>query len=424
MPIVVPDYGSRNYFSAGIMNAWTNALVQLWARSTAPNVPFSTNTGFSYTEDESVYWTGHILYTGRTDTMRIHFETSGSGNSNNFVYMGGVQVYAANIAAGVEVNTTVSISGNGFVPGTVYQVTFAGDRSSGAPSGDLYWIGLEYSPSYTAPPTFVNTNVLTAANLTALRDGIVEIIENGDLPNSPFGFTGDDERLEEDGEETVWRGFITHTGNNLKYSLTMSAENNNGKARLFINDPGKTSAFQEWPSGTSVEFATLDISSAGLTVGQRYEFIIDMKQTGTTQPRYLSCNIQYVAEEGSGSPTTPPDWAVGDTDIGATNMNWYSDTIKAIHPGAPSPTLALIYNQPAIQISEKFRFTLRRMRDILRYIWRDDTTGTPEIDYEIGKVGMPSKAGNQSYQLTSIADMGLGQYYSVDDVQYVTEYDY
>lgn len=420
--MTLPDYTGRTFFSAAVQNEWSRTLLQYFARAAAPVIPFQTRIS-PYSIPSGTYttaWIGYVLYTGDTDIFRYDYAHIGAGGESQILF-DGVQIHAG---TGAGASGTVDLSGIGglsLVAGTVYEVQLQSRLSSGSPETDIYWLGLDHDPSYTTPPTLSNGGTYTAANATAVRDGINEIGEAVAMPIGSFGYEETEADHSDDNEDTRWRGYIVHSHNTLRYRLTTASDHPEGKMRwkIYVNS---VEVATDTTQGTFE--ATADLTALGLTRGTRYEVIVTVRRTGTTSTVHINCDTWLLAEESGNTPASVNIWSHGDTDISAGNLNWYRDTINKIHPGAASPDTPIYYRQPAIKVTGSNKYYLRHVRRYLRY--RYDGAGTPEVEYGSGlalSVALSATSGNQSYDLLRITGLALGQYYRVDDVDYAQEAD-
>jgi hypothetical protein len=423
--MALPAYTGRKYFTAGVSNPYSESLLSSYAWAIAQRSPFSALRSVA-TGDP--LWSGYILYTGDTDTFRYRYNQQSGGIGATTIEVDGTLVHTNTVGNGVTTGT-VDISGLALTPSTVYLVTV---HNTGGNS-DPYWLGLSKTINYTAPPTFVDTAVLTDTQLNTLRSGLAELEEAWAMPHTPNvlgrrGDPGPGNGVSLDGDElTVWRGYIHHTHNTLRYRFRCGIGTKEVVVRIYVN----SNNVLEYSASTlnSTQSGTVDISGLSLTRGNFYEAEVTLDRTGTSATLSGFCWLYEISQVGTAAATPPPVWEHGGTNVTHTNLNRYSTLINTIHPGAASPTAPLYYEQPALRTDPSgYRYYIQHRRKWLRYRVRTDVTNrTPEIEYgpRLGYTyALDATAGNHSFDLTTIPKgLGVGQYYVIEDAEFACEYD-
>jgi hypothetical protein len=421
--MTLPTYTGRKYFSAAIGNAYTLSLLRAFSWGIAPRAPFS---GLLAATSGTAIWSGFILYTGDTDTFRYRLNHTTSGTST-------IKLHGSTIAtpsgSGV-LSGTVSISGLGLIPGTVYSVVLDSTATC-----DPQWLGLSKTINYTTPPTFSNGNTLTVAQMNTLRTCLLELETATDMPHTPniLGRAGAPgmghgiEKSQGGGASVVWRGFFYHTHNTLAYRIRHGTEAKSVATNIYYN--GSHVVNLGLATRDTYSEDAVDLSGLGLTRGNFYECYTTLGLSGTSATVRVFQWVLKMEERSSVVTTAPPEWIHGGTNISATNMNAYSDTINLIHPGASSPTAPLFYEQPALKLDTSgYRYYIQHRRPYLRYRVRSDVADKiAELYYGYNnriEYKLPSAEGgvNYSFDLSKVRGLVRGQYYLIDDSEFCCEY--
>jgi hypothetical protein len=418
--IAIPDYTNLSRFHASIMNDYTALLLALYDYATAPTHPFQ---GVKRANSSDV-WQGYILH--RADTLRYAYDLiEGRAVTGHIhVFVNEVDVYDAAVA-GYHTGT-VDISGLSLTAGQVYPVRVT---NVGGYKCTVDWLGETKTIGYTAPPSFSDTNVLDASDLQAIHDSIAEVqsaIERGCMPfpwaNS--GMPGHHNGVICAGSNASRRpGYwgVFHAHDTLRYRYRHGAQNFQIHTKVYVNG----AEFQSIKEGTfdTLHAGTWDLSGLGLTKGQIYTVEFTTELDGTVREDEIFCVVYQLSEESDLTVTPPPIWAHGGQNIDAANLNRYSAILDAIHPGAASPTAPAYYEAPAVRTPDSYRYRIQHRYRWLRYVTRSGKT--TEMTYGGGqtKVKLPTGSGNQTYDLTQVPNLGLGEYYDLDDAYYAEEAD-
>jgi hypothetical protein len=421
----LPSVTNRQYFSATLMNAYSESLLTSYAWAIAPRAPFS---GLREAASGTNIWTGFVLYTGDTDTFRYRLNHTSSGIST-------IKINGSTIAtpsgSGVLAGT-VSISGLGLTAGTVYSVTLSSTATC-----DPQWLGLSKTINYTAPPTFSNGATLTAAQINTLRTGLSELETAWAMPHTPnilarLGSPGAGNGYQVDPggtSPTVFRGFFYHTHNTLRYRIRHGTSVKKVLSKIYVNNVDITGTDLRHATTDYTATGTYDLSGLGLTLGNFYEIETTVNVSGTSDNARVFQWMYQLTQESGASVTPPPVWAHGGTNVTHTNLNRYSTIIDAIHPGSASKNAPLFYEQPALQLDTTgYRYYIQHRRKWLRYRIRTDVAGkTAEIYYGpnlASRYALDSSSGNHSFDMSSLPrGMGRGQYYLIEDVEFSCETD-
>ena len=409
-------YTGRKYFSASLSNQYTDHLLVAYDYAVAPRVAFcTTDAVWGSSNGTEMTWAGYILYAGDTTSFRYSYVSNGTTT----IYINNVNVHSN---TGTQAGT-VTLSG--LTANNVYPVRV----DSNASSLNLKWLGLSRTINYTAPPTFVSGNVLTAANMNTIRTCLAELEQSTVAPQSANVFQkqgdpGAGRGVGVTNSITVWRGFFYHTHDTLRYRYRYGVNTKTVTGSVYYagNLVGGSSnaTLDKTVSGT------IDLSGEGLSVGTLYECIVKVGRSGTANELAAFMWLFEISEASNLAVTPPPVWAHGGMNITAANLNRYSTIINAIHPAAASPTAPLYYEEPAVKTPTGLRFYLQHRKKWLRYIPYANGK-TCELSYGPNlksEVDLPSATQTaQSYDLSQLPNLAPGDFYWLDDCIYAQEYD-
>lgn len=423
MARIIPDYSGRTNFSASVHNNWNRILLSQFHRAAGDFTPFSKldPEEYTYSGSTETAWQGYILYTGLTNTFRYDF-TNNNTNSVTRIKVDGTTVKSA---TGTATDGAGTVTLSGLTPNTVYPVTVEGEHTGGGGGVIVDWLGLSHTPTYTAPPTF--TTAFTVSGLADIAAGIAQIEDLLDFPNATFPFEQTTVTHVNDNYDVRWQGTFYYRHDKLFYR----ADNSEEKGEFVVAVNG-TEVVNDQTNGTAT--GTVDISSLGLTIGNRYDITAGVKRHDSASSEELTIGIQYLAFRSALTQTAPTLWAEGDTlddDNVDQDFNWQRDVINRIHPGASSPDVPFIYEQPAIKtpvggsLETDPKFYSRRLKPYLKYVYDGDDT--PEV-FDISGTSLAdlsSSSGVQSYDLeTNLVELPPGLLYHVDDVSTAQEADF
>lgn len=415
---IIPSYTGRNFFSASIQNEWTNLLLEYYGLSQHIQPAFVHGEDvFNYPGTGTDQWTGYFFYTGITDTFRYAF-TNGGGSATTEIYINDIEI-ARETTNGLHEDTVdlSTVVGLTLTANTVYQIRVWGENRGATATGEIHWLGLEYDPTYTAPPTFTNGSTYTIANSDDIRDGIIEIQDIVEMPVTGFGMEESEADHSNDDEQTRWIGSIIYTHDTLFYRMVIdSSTGGNLRWHIYVNG---TEAATDTTDGTIED--TADLSSLSLTAGTRYKVEITINRVGTGSTVNLDLDVEMIGLESTDNPPTVTIWSHGDQTVGATGLNKYATLINDIHPGASSPDMPFYWRQPVVRVPSTNKFRIRKLRRYLRYRW--DGNQAPELTYGSNTTTLTSATGNQRYDLKQESSLSRGQWYEVDDVDYCQETD-
>jgi len=389
-------------FSETLMNSYSAALLGAYDWSCGPVFPFQVSS--------SGEWVGYILHT--SNVLRYSLTR---GSDTVTIVINGVTVKTITTGGLQSGTVDLATAAPGLVIGTVYTLV-VNDVSV------VWWIGETKTINYTAPPTFADTNVLTAANLNTLRAAILECQSAlaWPLPPCPICDVEDHSGGSND-YLTLYKFSFFHVHDTLRYRYRHHARGYPAETKIYLNGTlvYKHSGDEDWMTGT------IDVSALGLTKGTIYYGYVTVEPDGTKRTVSTEGHFMRLTQESAVACAPPPIWAQGGANISAANLTKYGTIIDSIHPAAAAPTLPLYYEQPGVMSTATHKYYLQHRRKWLRYVRKTTGSNTVEICYGPNlktKADLPGAAGNSSYDLSQIPGLVVGQWYSIDDVEYAQEW--
>lgn len=426
MTVIMPTFIVGQPFSASQMNDLSRYLRTVKAISDSIRVPF---------RQIAVGGTGYIQHAYN----RLDYQISGG---------------TATITIGSNVMTGLTGSGTetmtGLTAGQVYAVTTSG-------TGTIEYLAERLVPSYTTPPTFVDSTILTAANLNNLADSTDDLINLANAnPQASFAYVRNDDtswNREDDTIISIWTGWLRYTGDDADFRISHDAQsvltssmksvfelyvNGTRIVRRLVNDPvpsgwtitsygGGAHHPGGQRSGEHVT-GTADLSSLSLTVGNIYKWEIKQEGTGTSKSMDLQMRVYWLGQARSGASWTDlPSWSEGGVNISAARLNLYRDAINDLHPSAASPSSPMYFDEVVnfVHGASSKRFLMRRSKYL---VYRWSGSGRPEIfisplGLEAGeRRGLRAETGTQWVDLDQIG-MRYGDRYYTDDIDVAFEVD-
>lgn len=432
-----PNFVAGQYLSAAMVNDLTADALTAFGRATAYRQGFrmmdESYTNPISTDDEVVIWQGYMLY--KKDTLRYDLTVGGSSQQRLRVYVirsgGEDQVLNLSVsgAGTVDLPTAGFVSG---VTGTIYPVEVriarSGTTSTINPDDDVSYLALTDTLSYTAPTTFLSTDVITAAQLNAIRTNINALVSAGAYIPAPQIRVDADIVFADDTDpaENAARFGYRHIHDDLRLrfnALTVTG----GEGRLrFYYDGNQVYTLD---TGTGSEADTVvDLTNSGVhsyTAGNIYVAKITLELNNSNEEQTVSVSHRQASQFANGAtpPATVPNLSHGDI-VTEAPFNWYGTLYDTIHPEASSPTIPLYYEGPLVRKVTGKRMELVHRDRYLKYVYAGP--GTPTISWGNGlTAGLPTGDEDEVlvFDLNEISNLSAGQRYQIDDVYCALEDD-
>ncbi len=128
--------------------------------------------------------------------------------------------------------------------------------------------------SWTTPPTFTDTNALSASQLNVLSDDLVYLYGLSSTVNIPFVLTEEDLRTTLDSNKSFWQ--VRHRAKYLNLYIDYSVD------ATYVDHLSWTVTYGAWTLSSVNPLAysppcyvAFDVETAGAVVGTWYEIVVD-----------------------------------------------------------------------------------------------------------------------------------------------------
>jgi hypothetical protein len=412
---------NRRHFSGTQMNAYSQALLQMYAVAVAPRFPF-----FKARLDDGKYasgdWEGFIYHVSNAFRWRSTLAAGG----RILIRVNGTQIVDTNSDGA---NGTTDISSLSLNLTQIYSV-----ETDITGMGYVDWLGEVITVAYTAPPTFTDGNVLPPTTLSDLRSRILDLGTLAVMPCSPCEHVKVSDAIygkssDRGGSLYAAKMEFVYTGaDQLNYRISHGSEHGQVNTIFTIDSTNVLTISEVTGEKTHQAIADLSAYMSGFTLGSFHELKLRTKVENTDKKIPTFCKIYWIAFESTYAPATTPNiWEHGDQDIDQTNLSWYSNLLKALMPGSGSTQAGLYYEYPAVRTNNYFddshlsihnSYTIRHYDKYLHY---EPLSGeTPQLTFSSSKASLEEDDGDHICDVDKY-NVGYGEYYQVDNVNYALE---